>query len=44
MNSNFFSEILARDKNPQVIKAGNRFKMIKAGKMLFLDQMDLSIE
>ena len=39
INNNFMQEILKRDKNPMVIKAGNRYKIIKAGKFLFLDQV-----
>ena len=38
INYNFMQEILKRDKNPTVIKAGNKYKFIKAGKFLFLDQ------
>lgn len=38
INYNFMQEILKRDKNPMVIKTGNRYKVIKAGSLLFLDQ------
>ena len=38
INNNFMQEILKRDKNPIVAKDGNRYKFIKAGKFLFLDE------
>ena len=38
LNYNFMREILKRDQKPAVAKAGNKYKFIKAGKFLFLDQ------
>jgi hypothetical protein len=35
----FMEEILARSKNPFVIKDGNRYKVIKTNTLMFLDQI-----
>jgi hypothetical protein len=35
----FINEIIARDKNPFVIKEGNKYKVIKTQNFMFLDQM-----
>jgi hypothetical protein len=38
-NEGFINELTARDKNPFVIKEGNKYKVIKTENFIFLDQM-----
>ena len=40
MDEGFLNEILARDREPFVIKDGKRYKVIKTNRFIFLDQMN----